>query len=527
MHQIACFMRAAAFGAFMLSIAGCGDDGPTDPTPRTASVRAVLGAGVTDTVDAQPVQALVVEVRGSGGALAPEGTLVRFETLPTAQSPVTLPPTVYLCELTALVCRSDNLYGFPGSQILTQTTDARGRVKVLVRFGSVVGRAVVRLTVPELGLLDSATYTILPGAPAAVHASTADVGVDIGGTVKLTATVVDRHMNIRPELPAFTAGPGTAISFDGPTATATGHDMGTQWVFARFETLVDSTRVRVIPSGRLVVWATGEGVVNLVNLDGTGEWTIASHVASDLGAFPSFDASRQRVTFHDAVDDWGGTPNTVVVADTTGASRRTINPATGFSYIIGTREMADGTVLVAGQSSTDTAHPGYSLWRVATDNTISFVVSLPGLGNTYGGVDISHSGTRVAYIASGAFFGYELHVLNVSDGSSVTIENNARSPRWSAHDDLLARIIPSPGNGFDPDYNGPVVISNPDGSGRRALGAGSFSSGIGWSPDGAYIIGRASEGYALRLLRVADLATIVLQFPSVNGLHDYWQPDWR
>src|SRR4029077_11467498 len=140
-------------------------------------------------------------------------------------------------------------------------------------------------------------------------------------------------------------------------------------------------------------------------------------IASDLGAFPSFDASRQRVTFHDGVDDWGGPPTVVVVIDTTGSSRRTIGPASGFSYVIGTRQMADGAVLVAGQSSTDTSHTGYSLWRVATDNTISFVVSLPGLGNTYGGVDISHSGTKVAYIASGAVFGYELHVLNVSDGS--------------------------------------------------------------------------------------------------------------
>ncbi len=528
LRQAPLFSRVAVLISLILSVVSCGD-GPTDPATHTASVRAVLGAGITDTVDAQPVQALVVEVRGSGGALAPTGTLVRFEALPVSPGPgySTFQPAVYLCELTATACGVSE-YGFGAPQVSSETTDDRGRVKVLVRLGLLAGRGVVRLTVPELGLLDSATYTILPGAPAAVRAGVGDTNLDIGGTLKLTALVVDRHENIRTEQATFTAGPGSAISFDAATATATGRDMGTQWVFSRFQTLVDSTRIQVIPSGRLVVWANGEGVVQLVNLDGTSERTIASNVASDLGAFPSFDVSRQYVTFHDGSEGWGGAPNTVIVADTAGGSTRTIGPTTGFSYVVGTREMADGTILVAGQSSTDTSHPGYSLWRVATDNTISFVVSLPGLGNSYGGVDISHSGTKVAYIGSGASSGYELHVLNVSDGSSVTIENNARAPRWSAHDDLLARIIPTSFNGFDPDYNGPVVISNPDGSGRRALGTASFSLGIGWSPDGAYIVGRASEGYALRLLRVSDLATIVLRFTSAGGLiHDYWQPDWR
>jgi hypothetical protein len=527
-HQIACFARVAAFISLLVSVADC--DGPTDPATRIAGVRAVLGAGITDTVDAQPVQALVVEVRGSGGRLAPAGTLVQFQVLPAlAPSPVSSPyPAIYVCELTASVCTADNFYGYPNSQFLTQTTDSAGRVKVGVRMGPAAGPAVVTLTVPELGLLDSAMYTIVAGAAAAVRPSVGDVAIGFGGTVKLTGIVVDRHMNVRPEKPTFTAGPGSAISFDSATATATARDMGTQWVFSRFAALVDSTRIRVMPSGRLVVWDSGEGAVRLVNLDGTGEWVVASHINSDLGAFPSFDASRQRVTFHDAVADWGGAPNVVIIADSTGASRRTIGPEIGFSYVVGTREMSDGTVLVAGQSSTDTSHAGYSLWRVATDNTISFVVSLPGLGNAYGGVDISHSGTKVAYIASGAFAS-ELHVIDVSDGSSVTLENDARSPRWSAHDDLLARIVPSPGNGFDPTLNGPVVISNPDGTGRRALGSGSFSVGIGWSPDGAYIVGRASEGHAMRLLRVNDLTTMVLQFPYAFGsaTHDYWQPDWR
>jgi hypothetical protein len=527
-HQTPRFSSVAASICLILTIAGCGD-GPTDPAKRTSGIRAVLGAGVSDTIDTQPVQALVVEVRGDGGALVPAGTLVRFEVQPADPSParVYYMPSIYVCELTAPTCGGFG-FGAPG-QVMIQTTDDHGRVKAVVRLGGAAGRAVVRLVVPELGLVDSATYTVLAGAPSHVRAALTDTSLDIGGTVALHGLVLDRNDNVRKEQVTITAGPGSAITLDAATSTVTGRDMGTQWVFTRYTSFVDSTRIGVVPSGRLVVWDNGAGAVRLVNLNGSNERTIASGVASDLGAFPSFDPTRQRVTFHDGSQGYGGTPNTVIIADTTGSSERIIGEATGFSVVVGTRQLADGTVLVAGVSSTDTSHPGYSLWRVANDNTITFVVGLPGLGRTYGGADISHSGTRVAYIATDPTFGgTELRVLNVSDGSTVSLERGALSPRWSAHDDLVAYLLPSPGNGFDANYNGPAVIINPDGTGRRTLGTGSFSTGLGWSPDGTYIVGRASEGLSLRLLRVGDAATVVLRFLYIGGIaHDYWQPDWR
>jgi hypothetical protein len=487
----------------------------------------VLGAGVTDTIDTQPVQALVVEVRETGGALAPAGTLVRFEPRPAEPSPTRIyyMPAISVCELTAPVCGSFG-YGAPG-QLLTQTTDAQGRAKVLVRLGPAAGRAVVRLTVPEFGLEDSATYTVLPGKPAAVRASIGDTVLDVGATVTLHAKVVDRYENVRAEAPTFSAGAGSALTVDVTTGTVTARDMGTQSVLMRYDTLVDSTSVRVVPSGRLVVWANGESVVRLVNLNGTSERTIISGIASDYGAFPSFDPTRQRVTMHDGSESWGGTPSNVIVVDTTGSPTRTIGAGTGLSMILTTRQLGDGAVLVVAQSTTDMAHRGYSLWHVATDNSVTFLDSLPGMVTTYGGADISHSGTRVAYIATTSSGPYELRVLNVADGSTTVLESNARSPRWSAQDDHVAYLVPISGSYFDSGYNGGVVIINSDGTGRRALGTSSFSAGLGWSPDGVYIVGRASEGYALRLLRVSDAATVLLRFAYSGTLHDYWQPDWR
>ena len=59
--------RLATSACLALLVAACGGDGPTEPAHKEPGVCAVLGAGVIDTIDAQPLHALVVEVRGPGG----------------------------------------------------------------------------------------------------------------------------------------------------------------------------------------------------------------------------------------------------------------------------------------------------------------------------------------------------------------------------------------------------------------------------------------------------------------------------
>src|SRR5205814_276813 len=156
-----------------------------------------------------------------------------------------------------------------------------------------------------------------------------------------------------------------------------------QSLYTQYGTLADTSLVRVVPIGRLVLWSSSERVVRLVNLDGTVERTLVSNVSSSFGAFPAFDATRQRVTLHASTDN--GASNDVIVIDTTGSPRRDIGPAIGFSLVIATRQVADGSVLVVGQISTDASHPGYSLWRVAADNTITFMAALPDLDAPYSG----------------------------------------------------------------------------------------------------------------------------------------------
>jgi hypothetical protein len=506
----------ATFGiSLILLLANCGEDptGPGEP-----GVRAVAGAGITDTVDAELSQALVVEVRDQNGALA-SGVEVRFE--PKA-SPYYY-ETVVLCPLSAVHCGAYLGHDAFG-RIVTETTDARGRAKVLVGLGHVAGPGVVRLVVPELGFADSVTFTITPGAAAGVRAVGADPGLDIGGTATLSGLAVDRYDNARTEKATLSAGPGSAITLNAATGVVTARDMGTQWVFMRYNVFVDSARVRVLPAGRLLVWAYGERAVRLVNLNGSEERTIVSNVSSAYGALPQFDQTRQRITLYAGTDFYGdGAPNTLIVIDTTGTSRRDIGPDIGFIVIMATRYLADGTVLVVGISNVANPQPGYSLWRVSADNTITFVVALPGLGTPYQ-ADISHDGKRVAYV-SGFSYPYVLRLLDVVSGSNTVLDTNVSSPRWSAQDDRLVYLGAT--SVYEPNV-GLATVINANGSGRRVLGTGHFYPGISWSPDGTYVIGHNGEDFALRVVRVSDGAAVSLRFPTATGCcHDYGQPDWR
>jgi hypothetical protein len=509
--------RVACCISLILLLANCGGDS-TGPGTGKPGIRAVAGAGITDTVNAVPLQALVVEVRGQDGAVA-SGVVVRFESQLTPQTPFFYPrPAVLVCPLSSLDCDAF------GGQFATDTTDTHGRATVRIQMGLIAGPGMVRLTVPELGLTDSATYTIAAGAPAAVHAVGANTLLDIGGTATLSGRVVDRYENARTETTTLSAGPGSAITLNAATGTVTAREMGTQWVFMRYNALVDSASVGVVPSGRILVWSSDEQAIRLVNLNGSSERTIVTNVASDYGAFPQFDATRQHITLHSGSEYYGGPSNTLIVIDTTGASRRVIATGYEFAAITATRYLADGSVLFVGVKSSDFSHEGFSLWRLATDNTISFVVALPGLGATYGGADISHDGTRVAYLSTSST-PYGLRVLDVVSGSTTVLNTIGTSPRWSAQDDRLVYL-----GGFTgyPDH-GVATVINANGSGRQVLGTADLTPGITWSPDGTYVIGRSSdyEG-GLRLIRVNDGASVSLRFPTATGCcRDYWQPDWR
>jgi len=113
---------------------------PVDKTP----IRVIAGGQQADTVDAILQQALVVEIRDSTGQLA-VGRTVRFTSFIASGEPGV--------KVSAL---DQQNFGTFASDV----ADAQGRAKILVQMWDVAGTAKLEVSVPELGVTDTVTYTV-------------------------------------------------------------------------------------------------------------------------------------------------------------------------------------------------------------------------------------------------------------------------------------------------------------------------------------------------------------------------------
>jgi len=380
-------------------------------------------------------------------------------------------------------------------------------------------------------------------APARVRmAGGRDTAVTFGAVLTSSASVADRFGNARPERPTITAGVGRVLDVDSATGRVTARDMGTQWLYARYGASVDSARVRVLPNGRLVVWDAPAMAVRLVDLDGGGLRTVTTNVYTRIGVFPRFDASGRQVLIPVVENDdyW---PAAAALVDTTGRTSRVLGPPNAFVSVLATRQLADGSVLVAGARESGRKAP-FAVWRVAPDDSLTLVAPIPELNFAgYGGIDISYDGTRIAYVDDAG----RLMLLELVTGVTRLLDANGHSPRWSPQGDRVAYLVHDAmsaelygvmsGNPID----GTLAVIGADGSGRRALGTRVYSPGLTWSPDGTYLAARMIDwpfdgdtdnyDYWWHVLRVRDAVDVRLRLPLASGAERgvaaYYQADWR
>lgn len=476
--------------ALALLLASCGG-GATEP--RVHSLRFVAGAGVSDTVDAQPVQALVVEVRDAGQAAS--GMLVRFETRPVG--------TPTSGSYGALL---STLAGRWFTSFIAETTDARGRASVMLHLGHVVGPAYVVATVPELGIVDSTVLTVKPGAVARVITSPGDTALFAGKSFTVRATTQDRYGNtVGGSLPV-------ALSTTAPELTVSGTSVAaTRIGRASYDVTVGDARttswVSVVPEGTLAA-STADGLSTFL-LDGSSRHTISVDHPGMMSWAP--DGSGLA---YDLAPGFGyGTP--AQFADDAGHVRP----------LSATRASDLAELSPAWAHAGDWAYfaaipaggiEAFRLFRVHADGSgLEQVPNEAAEDDFY--PSVSPDGTRLVYVRRvGAGADY-LRVLDVATGAVSRIDIPGHSPAWSPVGDDIAYVDLAAGS--------PIRIMRADGTGIRQVSAPGvpYRRGLTWSPDGRYLV---AHNESTGLLELLDATTgVTLPLPYSRGMaFPAWKP---
>jgi hypothetical protein len=267
------FVAAAALSA-------CGDSSDPGDGPR---LRVLAGANLTDTIGAAPAQGLVVQVIGENGR-PDAGVEVRFD----ASSQNSLMRVVGVGQAQ------------PGV-VAGATTDGNGRATSLVRFGTRAGAGFIVVSAPLYNLVDTACYTVQPGAAVRVTLSPRDTAVVRGTTFRYRGSTVDRAGNARTDPATYESTRANVVI--NSTGDATAAEYGIAFVKVRVQigstTSVDSGRVAVVPQARIGAASGNAGVLFTIDLSGLGRTQIAA-----VASASSWAPDGTRLVFNDFSGLW-------------------------------------------------------------------------------------------------------------------------------------------------------------------------------------------------------------------------------
>ena len=476
---------AGLTGAIVTLLIACSEPSGPDDGPR--GVRFVLGEDVTDTIQARPLQALVVEVRDSTGALRPN-VIVRFEAQRVAASGTPNDPW-NPAGYGAFVSRLEaNAF----SATLVDTADARGRVSALVQLGVVAGPAAIVAAVPELGLADTARFTVTPGAAARVVALPADTALFAGSSFTMRATVADRFGNARTDAVTYSMGPGTSagISLAGGVVTAQG--VGRYSVIAQAGARADTTGVSVVPEATLA--ASGAGGIVTFKTDGSAITTLTS------------TPSRALTT------DWSPDGTDILFDEEYVGALRVVNVASRLTRTASTSGAIYGRFSPDGQTLYY-SRDGWRLRRQGRDGTNDELVPMTSpSSDVYPGP--SPDGTRLAYVTTFGGGNDELKILTLATGASTSLGVAGHSPNWSPAGTQIA---------FVDARTGEMKLMSADGTNVRLLNPdGRYQRGIDWSPDGRWLVAWNTRTNRIDLIDTQSSLVLPLGFTA-----GWTAPSWK
>ena len=483
----------------------CGNDG-MGPQVAASGLTLVAGATATDTVDAQLIQALVVEV-GDANGRAVRGVVVRFTSLPARLAGGQLVAGALVGPLSAQ----------GQGTLVVDTTDVRGRSAVLVRLGPVAGPVGVEVSVPELGLADTARFTVLHGSADSVAVTPADSALFIGAHYTLTAQALDRYTNVTGDAVRFSAVNAGVANVSG--ATVTGRAYGRAAVVASAGGAQDTAWTSVVPPGVLGVTAPGPAGIILatVSLDGSGFAQIpVSHTYTGAGLAWAPDGSYLVGGFD------SGTPALYRVTPA-GVATLVVPSGTSVGQITAVDVSADGQFIYF---SAGYCNYNEIVYRVSSAGGTPQRVSAPVVGDecfdmVNAHVSLAPDGLKavVEHYPTG-YATPDLQVLDIATGQATPLNIIGSRPKWSPRGDRIAYVD-----------NGRVWLVSPDGSGATAISPLNtvFQPGLTWSPDGAWLLVHHqpiswNTTTHLALLRVATREMIPLPASFAQWDNPAWNP---
>lgn len=478
-------------GLAVEALTGCSVGESLGPNTKQDGLTIVEGSNGIDTIDARLERRLAVTLLDRNGKRV-SGATVRFSA-----GGGEVPGLV--CVVATEPCASSG----------TTLTDDRGEARAQVQLGTKSGEMLVVAVADGFPAEDTARYTVRAGNVARVVASAGDVVLDVGASVVLSARTCDRYCNPRTELPTLVAGVGGAVSLDTASRTVRGIDMGTQKVYARFATAVDSTDVRVIPEGRLVAFDNGaRPAMYLFNLNGTQFQTAFSWPLGTPFAYtPRANRALNRLTITT------GSAPALNVIDSTGTTIRTVVPSAPLANVVASRILADGSVVyVARELQTGPAN-WPAVFRSDRDGNVTKLMDLPQIASFITGADLSPDGLRLAYIAFAQVGLFELRVVDLTSMASVTLLPDVTEPAFSPDGRRIAYYSQS----SPPSVVGRRLgVINVDGSNNRIVGASPIYAGtIAWSGDGTKVLARTGATGDLGVVRISDGASVTLPLRNI------------
>ena len=452
-------MSKHALGPLLLvaGLLACGGGAESATGPSATGIQIVAGSPVIDTVRARPLQALVVEVRVGGQPLG--GLVVRFEAMPSPDTSRRFEEAISVSKIAL------NSFG----RFVPDTTNASGRSSALVQLGTIAGEARVLVSIPELGLADTATFTVQPGNAARIVSAPKDTVLLAGSSYNVGAQVTDRYGNKRTDPVTFTRGPNSA-AVDAAGRVTVGSAIGRGAVAMAAGSVTDSARFVVLPAEPVALFYNdfGAGSIATAKLDGSGLTLITS---ATMPAYPNMSPNGNLITYQQQENDG----SVIYVVDGAGAKRRLVDTS-----IVWPQQSphftGDGQfIYFSGRSPGE----GPAVWRVRADGTsLTKVVDI--VSNSSGGqIAVAPDGTRIAF---SEYTG--VTVMDLVTGAKASTNGYGSFLEFSPDSKRLAYLSSS------------VVVANANGTLPRQVtdAAVTFDAGLTWLPGGGWLVVRAEYG---------------------------------